>query len=182
MINKIGGREESLRAPFPYFGGKSLAADLIWRRFGDVPCYVARWSGQSQPYGCRPTRLVALLVDHKRLRRVAVEAAIRASLSNHALWRARCSALVTSCRLHRASFNLFSSLWWTLIPIGIFPLAASQTTCDRSCQMFGSPILTKARVSLRLWRVLNRTVPIGYRRSGAMPAVYWPNLFLMGAV
>lgn len=27
----------TLKAPFPYFGGKRSVADLIWQRFGDVP-------------------------------------------------------------------------------------------------------------------------------------------------
>lgn len=30
----------SLKAPFPWFGGKSRVADVVWRRFGDVPNYV----------------------------------------------------------------------------------------------------------------------------------------------
>jgi len=30
----------TLRAPYPYFGGKSRAAHLIWDRFGDVANYV----------------------------------------------------------------------------------------------------------------------------------------------
>lgn len=34
-----------LRAPFPWFGGKSRAADLVWQRFGDVPNYVEPFAG-----------------------------------------------------------------------------------------------------------------------------------------
>lgn len=34
-----------LRAPFPWFGGKSLAAPLIWRAFGNVPNYVEPFAG-----------------------------------------------------------------------------------------------------------------------------------------
>lgn len=34
-----------LKAPFPYFGGKSRAAAEIWRRFGDVPNYVEPFAG-----------------------------------------------------------------------------------------------------------------------------------------
>ena len=34
-----------LRAPFPWFGGKSRAADLIWQRFGNVPNYVEPFAG-----------------------------------------------------------------------------------------------------------------------------------------
>jgi hypothetical protein len=30
-----------LKAPFPWFGGKSRVAEIVWDRFGDVPNYVA---------------------------------------------------------------------------------------------------------------------------------------------
>lgn len=29
-----------LKAPFPWFGGKSRVAPIVWDRFGDVPNYV----------------------------------------------------------------------------------------------------------------------------------------------
>lgn len=35
----------TLRAPFPWFGGKSRAAHLIWEAFGDVPNYVEPFAG-----------------------------------------------------------------------------------------------------------------------------------------
>lgn len=34
-----------LRAPFPWFGGKSRAAELIWARVGNVPNYVEPFAG-----------------------------------------------------------------------------------------------------------------------------------------
>lgn len=34
-----------LKAPFPYFGGKSRASRIIWERFGDVPNYVECFAG-----------------------------------------------------------------------------------------------------------------------------------------
>lgn len=34
-----------LKAPFPWFGGKSRAAHLVWRGFGDVPNYVEPFAG-----------------------------------------------------------------------------------------------------------------------------------------
>ena len=34
-----------LRAPFPWFGGKSRVAPLVWDRFGDVPNYVEPFFG-----------------------------------------------------------------------------------------------------------------------------------------
>lgn len=35
----------SLRAPFPWFGGKSRAASLVWERFGNVSNYVEPFAG-----------------------------------------------------------------------------------------------------------------------------------------
>lgn len=35
----------SLRAPFPWFGGKSRVAHLVWDAFGDVPNYVEPFAG-----------------------------------------------------------------------------------------------------------------------------------------
>ena len=34
-----------LKAPFPWFGGKSRVADKVWARFGDVPNYVEPFAG-----------------------------------------------------------------------------------------------------------------------------------------
>lgn len=34
-----------LKAPFPWFGGKSKVAHLVWDRFGDVPNYVEPFAG-----------------------------------------------------------------------------------------------------------------------------------------
>lgn len=33
------------KAPFPWFGGKSRVAHLVWARFGDVPNYVEPFAG-----------------------------------------------------------------------------------------------------------------------------------------
>lgn len=43
-----------LRAPFPWFGGKSLAAALIWRAFGNVPNYVEPFAGSLAVLLARP--------------------------------------------------------------------------------------------------------------------------------
>ncbi len=45
-----------MKAPFPWFGGKSLVADIVWSRFGDVPNYVEPFFGSgavllSRPHG-----------------------------------------------------------------------------------------------------------------------------------
>jgi DNA adenine methylase len=39
------GMKDGLRAPFPWFGGKSLVADIIWQRFGRVDNYVEPFFG-----------------------------------------------------------------------------------------------------------------------------------------
>jgi DNA adenine methylase len=46
---------QTLRAPFPWFGGKSRAADLIWPRFGDVANYVEPFAGSLAVLLARPT-------------------------------------------------------------------------------------------------------------------------------
>ena len=45
----------TLRAPFPWFGGKSRAASLIWERFGDVANYVEPFAGSLAVLLARPT-------------------------------------------------------------------------------------------------------------------------------
>jgi len=44
----------SLRAPFPYFGGKSAVAGEIWQRFGDVPNYCEPFFGSGAVLLARP--------------------------------------------------------------------------------------------------------------------------------
>lgn len=43
-----------LRAPFPWFGGKSRAAELIWSRLGNVPHYVEPFAGSLAVLLARP--------------------------------------------------------------------------------------------------------------------------------
>jgi hypothetical protein len=45
----------SLKAPFPYFGGKRSVAPLIWRAFGDVLNYVEPFAGSLAVLLARPT-------------------------------------------------------------------------------------------------------------------------------
>jgi phage terminase large subunit len=47
-------KKTSLQAPFPYFGGKSRAASLVWERFGDVPNYVEPFFGSGAVLLGRP--------------------------------------------------------------------------------------------------------------------------------
>lgn len=44
----------TLKAPFPWFGGKSRVASLIWERFGDVPNYVEPFFGSGAVLLGRP--------------------------------------------------------------------------------------------------------------------------------
>ena len=43
-----------LKAPFPYFGGKSRVADVVWRAFGDVPNFVEPFFGSGAVLLGRP--------------------------------------------------------------------------------------------------------------------------------
>jgi DNA adenine methylase len=44
-----------MKAPFPWFGGKSRVAQLVWDRFGDVPNYVEPFFGSGAVLLNRPT-------------------------------------------------------------------------------------------------------------------------------
>lgn len=44
----------TLKAPFPYFGGKSRVASLVWSRFGDVMNYVEPFAGSLAVLLARP--------------------------------------------------------------------------------------------------------------------------------
>jgi DNA adenine methylase len=46
--------QSHLKAPFPWFGGKSAVADLVWERFGDVPNYVEPFFGSGAVLLGRP--------------------------------------------------------------------------------------------------------------------------------
>jgi hypothetical protein len=43
-----------IKAPFPYFGGKKRAAEIIWKRFGDVKNYVEPFAGSLAVLLSRP--------------------------------------------------------------------------------------------------------------------------------
>lgn len=47
-------KQPTLQAPFPYFGGKSRIASLVWSRFGDVPNYVEPFFGSGAMLLKRP--------------------------------------------------------------------------------------------------------------------------------
>lgn len=50
----MSGRTDVLKAPFPYFGGKSRVAAEVWERFGDVPNYVEPFAGSLAVLLARP--------------------------------------------------------------------------------------------------------------------------------
>lgn len=56
---------DPLTAPFPYFGGKSLAAPIIWRAFGNVPNYVEPFFGSGATLLARPHRPKVETVNDK---------------------------------------------------------------------------------------------------------------------
>jgi len=49
------GARIALKAPFPWFGGKSRVAAQVWERFGDVPNYVEPFAGSLAVLLGRPT-------------------------------------------------------------------------------------------------------------------------------
>jgi site-specific DNA-adenine methylase len=44
-MNATNNTATTIKAPFPWFGGKSRVADLVWDRFGNVPNYVEPFAG-----------------------------------------------------------------------------------------------------------------------------------------
>ncbi len=54
MGNCDGDIGEDLKIPFPWFGGKSRAADLIWERFGNVASYIEPFAGSLAVLLARP--------------------------------------------------------------------------------------------------------------------------------
>lgn len=47
-------RTKKLKAPFPAFGGKARAAELVWPRFGDIPNYIEPFCFSAAMLLCRP--------------------------------------------------------------------------------------------------------------------------------
>lgn len=54
-----------LKAPFPWFGGKSRVANVVWARFGDVPNYVEPFAGSLAVLLGRPARPKTETVNDK---------------------------------------------------------------------------------------------------------------------
>jgi len=85
-----------LKAPFPWFGGKSRASDLIWSRFGTVVNYVEPFAGSLAVLLQRPQPFTGseTVNDKDALLRIAVcgyESEHRFPDSwTCAKWKARC--------------------------------------------------------------------------------------------
>src|SRR5271165_1652809 len=47
-------KDNTLKSPYPYFGGKSTIADIVWQRFGDVKGYVEPFFGSGAVLLARP--------------------------------------------------------------------------------------------------------------------------------
>jgi len=86
-----------LRAPFPWFGGKSRAAQLIWTALGDVPNYVEPFAGSLAVLLSRPTEARRETVNDKDAYLANVWRAIHAAPDAVAEW---CSDPVNEADLH----------------------------------------------------------------------------------
>lgn len=53
-MKPVSLRDLMLKAPFPYFGGKSRIAPVVWQRFGNVPNYVEPFFGSGAVLLSRP--------------------------------------------------------------------------------------------------------------------------------
>lgn len=67
------------RPLFPYFGGKSAIANVVWQRFGDVPTYIEPFFGSGAVLFARPT-------SHRWWDRIEIVNDLDGMVSN--LWRA----------------------------------------------------------------------------------------------
>lgn len=169
-----------LKSPYPYFGGKSRVADLVWKRLGDPMNYVVSSSLFFIAETGTPNSLEHFVIDlHDAYSAIAsdmlfsvqvigcpvffvalfvdhlidLRAAIKAAMLfslNSVLCIAKCLLLLTSSRLSIESFSLFPSLWCINSPFGIAPCSSSHTLRERRTQTFGCATLIKARFSFPL--------------------------------
>jgi site-specific DNA-adenine methylase len=125
-------REEAvttLTAPFPWFGGKSRVAPLVWDRFGNVPNYVEPFAGSlavllARPYA--PKTETVNDIDHylanfwravkAHPEAVATEANWPVNeadiLARHAWLAAQLPALIERMRADAEYFNARVAGWW----------------------------------------------------------------------
>ena len=122
---------EPLRAPFPWFGGKSRAAPLLWEAFGDCPNYVEAFGGSLASLLARPhaprvetvNDLDAYVANFWRaLRRAPDEVAWWADrpvneAELHATHRWLCDGESEAGRLHRANMAALQALAEGNVPL-----------------------------------------------------------------
>ena len=53
-IKKITTANPQLKSPFPWYGGKSKVAKIVWERFGDTANYVEPFAGSLAVLLSRP--------------------------------------------------------------------------------------------------------------------------------
>jgi hypothetical protein len=75
-----------LKAPFPYFGGKSRVAHIVWDRFGDVPNFVEPFFGSGAVLLGRPHAPGTETVNDKDAYLVNFWRSIRYDPENTAAW------------------------------------------------------------------------------------------------
>lgn len=119
----------SLRAPFPWFGGKSRCADLVWQAFGNVPNYIEPFFGSGAVLLSRPHEPKIETVNDKDAyianfwRAVQAEPDAVAKYSdwpvNEADLHARHAALLAALPAHRERtlrepeyFDARAAGWW----------------------------------------------------------------------
>jgi hypothetical protein len=76
----------TVRAPFPWFGGKSRAAPLVWQAFGDVANYVEPFAGSLAVLLARPTPPRVETVNDKDCYLANFWRAVQASPDEVAFW------------------------------------------------------------------------------------------------
>jgi hypothetical protein len=57
---------EPLKAPFPYAGGKSRVASMVWERFGNVANYIEPFAGSSPRFFAGPPNTSLMATASKR--------------------------------------------------------------------------------------------------------------------
>ena len=176
-----------MKAPFPYFGGKSRS--LLEIEVAETPVCLAAFDigdpaktnsiafniSSSDHLRGWPVRFVSLFVDQFLSLLVSLNLSLLSENSNRC--SCKCSALLSRARFDISSFSLFRSLWCKLKPFGIGPLTFSHSFLARSSQVLGSAILTKALFSPPLLYLVRMvTDPKGSLFNASCPVLNMPVL------
>lgn len=119
----------ALRAPFPWFGGKSRVASLVWERFGSVPNYVEPFFGSGAVLLGRPHEgatetvndLDGMVVNFWRSTAASPDAVLRAALrvgaetelaARHGWMRERRAGLEAALRADAEHFDAEAAGVW----------------------------------------------------------------------